>query len=664
DLYEDWEESEDLVGLESRYAIQHEWGRGGMGAVYFAVDRRLQRPVAIKRLREDLKHTRKADQRFLTEARAIAQLNHFNIVHIYDFGRAADGLFLVMELVDGESLADRLKRTGPCDVEQAVEWTVQICDALTLSHGRGIIHRDIKPGNILITKSGVPKLTDFGLARLDVSESGQTQTGAVLGTIDFMAPEQHRDAHTADARSDIWSLGATLYQIVTGNSPRIIRTDRIPKRLRAVIVKSLEDDPSARFQSSAEFREALAAVVDSPSTDSGRFTVARQGECSQCGRVNGAEKKFCEDCGVSLVEPCLQCKSPVSGWTQYCGECGANVSELLGTRIRELESQRRLLPAMAAEFRFLEATALLEKTAKITHPRLQNFAAWAKTELPAIQQQAHERKKWAAEQLRAAREAVQRDASYSRAGQLLEQIPESQRSQEMQELLDHCRACHEELQQLAAEIRSATGKRLYDGLLPKVERFVELKPNHEASQTLLKNLRGRLRPRRRQPSHTPPPLPPGPSRYARSQRRVKEPPSFPVLEPNAAVAEIRQICERHSQNGYYTADGFPRRKLDNARNSYRIPDHVDVIGLIDCTVFGSAKDGLAICSDGIYWHNQFEPPCFIPWREFADLSIQTNGVFQIQFGTHGGFNTAGSSCGRGWAVSLLQTIQSAAAFSL
>ena len=194
----------DVVDLESRYRIEGTLGQGGMGAVLLATDTRLGRKVAIKRILGESSGNRTAVNRFLTEAKSIAALNHPNIVQIYDYGRAKDGPFLIMEYVDGSSLLDRC-RDGALPLERVVDLACQLCDGLANAHDLGIIHRDIKPANVLLTKDGLPKLTDFGLAKARASDYGQTMTGAVLGTPDFMPPEQRRDACLVDARSDLWS---------------------------------------------------------------------------------------------------------------------------------------------------------------------------------------------------------------------------------------------------------------------------------------------------------------------------------------------------------------------------------------------------------------------------------------------------------------------------
>ncbi|MGB4740645.1 MAG: serine/threonine-protein kinase, partial [Fuerstiella sp.] len=175
----------EIVDLSARYTVEGVLGKGGMGEVLLATDTRLNRKVAIKRMLGDAANSRTAVSRFLTEAQSIAALNHANIVQIYDYGRAADGPFLIMEFVEGRSLLDKC-RDGALDLDEAVALTCQLCDGLGKAHDAGIIHRDIKPANVLMTNDGVPKLTDFGLAKDEAADSGLSMAGAVLGTLDFM----------------------------------------------------------------------------------------------------------------------------------------------------------------------------------------------------------------------------------------------------------------------------------------------------------------------------------------------------------------------------------------------------------------------------------------------------------------------------------------------
>ena len=246
----------ELVVLTDRYEIERELGQGGMGKVLLARDKKLGRQVAIKSLLPDLVKSSIGTKRFLREARSAATLNHPNIVQIHDLGMTAQGPFFVMEYVQGGSLLDRLNK-GPVEVDQAVDIICQLCNAVATAHDAGIIHRDIKPANIMLDLNGTPKLTDFGIARQDSSDDGYTKFGTALGTIDYMPPEQRRNAADADARSDIWSLAGTLYLMLTGDPPLVIDLESIPPAYRTTLSKALKLRKEDRFQSALEFREQL-----------------------------------------------------------------------------------------------------------------------------------------------------------------------------------------------------------------------------------------------------------------------------------------------------------------------------------------------------------------------------------------------------------------------
>src|SRR5262245_3129939 len=209
------------------YEVLAPLGAGGMGEVYRARDTRLDRTVAIKVLTEHLAHSPDLRQRFEREARAVSSLNHPHICVLHDIGHQ-DGIdYLVLEYLEGESLHHRLEK-GPLPLEQALRYGSEIADALGRAHRSGVVHRDLKPGNVMLTKTGA-KLLDFGLARVakpilggdadlsDLATQSKPRTGAgtLLGTIPYMAPEQI-EGREADARTDIWALGALLYEMVTG----------------------------------------------------------------------------------------------------------------------------------------------------------------------------------------------------------------------------------------------------------------------------------------------------------------------------------------------------------------------------------------------------------------------------------------------------------------
>jgi serine/threonine-protein kinase len=200
------------------YEILEELGSGGMGKVYRAKDVTLERSVALKTLAPGSANDPAFVERFLREARAVARLNHPNIVQIYNFGSVEGTWYLAMEFVDGPSLGQRL-RSGRFSEAEVVRITRQVCQALALAHAEGLVHRDIKPDNIMLTSRGDVKLVDLGIAkRLDEDQS-LTQTGHSMGTPHYISPEQIRGLKDIDARADIYSLGATLYHLVTGHTP-------------------------------------------------------------------------------------------------------------------------------------------------------------------------------------------------------------------------------------------------------------------------------------------------------------------------------------------------------------------------------------------------------------------------------------------------------------
>jgi serine/threonine protein kinase len=228
------------------YEIVSSIGAGGMGEVYRARDTRLERTVAIKALPAHLSSNPQSRERFDREAKAISSLSHPHICPLYDVGHQDGVDFLVMEYLEGEMLAHRLKK-GARPAEQVLQYAVQITDALDTAHRHGVIHRDLKPGNIMLTKTGA-KLLDFGLAKMRAAEAvaGMTQLptettpltaeGTILGTMQYMAPEQ-LEGHEADARTDIFALGAVLYEMATG------RRAFEGKSRASLIAAILERDP-------------------------------------------------------------------------------------------------------------------------------------------------------------------------------------------------------------------------------------------------------------------------------------------------------------------------------------------------------------------------------------------------------------------------------------
>jgi eukaryotic-like serine/threonine-protein kinase len=274
--------------LGNRYRLIELLGQGGMATIYRARDSQLERDVAVKVLRAEYGRDPDFSSRFRQEAQAAAALNHPNVVAVYDYGQDPAGPYIVMELVDGEDLASVIRRTGALPPRQAARIAAEVARALAAAHARGFVHRDVKPGNVLVGRDGRVKVADFGIARA-VAEAQMTLPGTTLGSVHYFSPEQAR-GEPATTSSDVYALGIVLFELLTGRrpwegdsaasiamarlsgpvpSPAGVRSG-VPPALDAVVQRALARDPKDRFPTAAAMADALDAFLADRAPDSGR----------------------------------------------------------------------------------------------------------------------------------------------------------------------------------------------------------------------------------------------------------------------------------------------------------------------------------------------------------------------------------------------------------
>jgi eukaryotic-like serine/threonine-protein kinase len=284
--------STQMIGtvLSGRYKLEAKLGSGGMSTVYLARDQTLDRAVAVKVMHREMSEQADQLERFRQEARAVAKLSHPNVVAVIDAGEDGGYPYIVFEYVEGETLKQRIARIGALDPQEALAYAIEVGRGLTVAHGRNMVHRDIKPQNVLIDSEGRAKLTDFGISR-QLEQDGMTATGRVLGTTDYVAPEQAM-GHPVDPRSDVYSLGVVLYEMLVGQVPFQAdsqvgvamkhvneslpdvqqRRPEISAAAALVVERATAKDPNERYQGVGEMIDDLSTALEVEAARAGSTT--------------------------------------------------------------------------------------------------------------------------------------------------------------------------------------------------------------------------------------------------------------------------------------------------------------------------------------------------------------------------------------------------------
>jgi serine/threonine protein kinase len=295
-----------MIQKIGKYRIIERIGRGGMGSVYKAHDPILDRLVALKVVSAETDHTDELRARFFREAQACAKLSHPNVVTIHDLGEADGNLFIVMELLEGDELRQLIARRAITHLEDKLPLMIQICEGLEYAHEKGIVHRDVKPGNIFVLRNGQVKILDFGIAQIAAAETGLTRAGLIVGTLQYMAPERARGQ--GGHSSDIFSVGAVFYEFLTNRAPfsgedpieilEKLRTENPPRlsemdpgaplELCAIVERALAKDPTQRFANLGQMRNELMTLKRKRAEDTERLRQDVQGRLRQLHELKGA----------------------------------------------------------------------------------------------------------------------------------------------------------------------------------------------------------------------------------------------------------------------------------------------------------------------------------------------------------------------------------------
>ncbi len=489
-----------------RFRVERLLGRGAMGEVYWAWDMQLDRPVALKVPRFSGDEGDELARRLLREAKAAANLNHANICRVYDSGVEAGTYFIAMEFIEGRPLSDYITPGQFLSEQRTVDLVRKLASALAEAHAKGVIHRDLKPGNILVNERGEPILTDFGLARrADAAHDVRvTQTGMLIGSPAYMSPEQ-ADGETGRVGpwSDIYSLGVVLFELLTGQLPFqgsvvvilsqvMLKEPPLPSSLRpgldprldVICRKMMAKRPQDRFASMMEVEQELAAWLDAVpqparrasewSSESNHSLALRAGNAAE-----QPEQKAAASESLSLA-PASGERAEARGPTPTANKSIAPPNDVA-------QQQQQRAKQFLAKRDYEAAIPLLTKLAALKEPQFQETATWAKQTLPTAQEQHQKLREAAVAACQKAR-ALLKQHDYSGAVQVLELIPVAGRTTELQQLLAESTDLADECSSLRQDIDESLKRKKYSRLRSLLERYLKLKPDSPKMERLLRNL--------------------------------------------------------------------------------------------------------------------------------------------------------------------------------
>ena len=489
------------------YEIEGRLGAGGMAVVLRAKQLALNRPVALKILPEHFAENPVFVSRFHAEAAVLATLDHPNIVGVIDRGEQDGNYYIVMSLIEGGSLKERLGERQHLSPHESLRIMEQVCDGLAYAHGKGVIHRDIKPGNIMVSPDGRVRIADFGLAHLAAEEGGMdlTRSGQAMGTVKYMAPEQLTDPKTVDARADIYAMGVTLYEMLTGLAP--MGAFRMPSevdpnidvRLDDTITKAMQTDPAGRFQTVPEMLADLkaissSAVVTAEQAEQEEVAAAPSAisvllACRACGHESRPEAHACEKCGADLsdlFEPCHECGMENRLDVPNCRQCGTDLGLRRAQKRGRTESRQLRAMQLRKEKKYDEAIGVLEK---IVATRGREYEQVRESAQKWIEKLAANRDRQY-EHVYNAGERFVAEGRRHHATRLWEQLPPDYR--DVRKRIEEVRAEVEHARDLAREGSELSAKGDWQAALERWQEAARLMPLDESLRNRIRETKNRL----------------------------------------------------------------------------------------------------------------------------------------------------------------------------